>query len=155
MAWRERIEFWRKRLAPFIGAALLLALAAALILFVPPRGAAALLGIAAGALLGYSLRTQTRVPVQTGVLWASIAVAADAAYARLNDLAPITLANALTRIIDACIKLADPLIRGLGLTAGDPRAKVAAVAPDFVWALILTLIAMIATGFANPSGKPR
>ena len=58
---------------------------------------------------------------------------------RLNDLAPVTVASAITKIIDAFIKLAEPLIRGLGLTAADPRVKVGAVAPDFVWALILTL----------------
>ncbi len=152
MAWRDRVQTWWKRLAPFAGAALLVALAVALILFAPARGAAAALGIIAGALLGYTLLSQARGPVQTAVLWACIAVTADAAYARLNDLAPVTLANALTKVIDAGVKLADPLIRGLGLTAGDPRVKVGAVAPDFVWALILTLIATIAiSNIANKS----
>ncbi len=149
MAWRDSIEYWRKRVAPIAGAAVLLALAVALILFVPPRGAAASLGVLAGALLGYTLKSQARYPVQMAVLWAGAAVTADAAYARLNDLAPVTLANALTKIIDAFVKLAEPLIRGIGLTAADPRLKVAAVAPDFVWALILTLMATIAFGFPN------
>ncbi len=149
MAWRDSIEYWRKRLAPFVGAAVLLALAVALILFAPPRGAAALLGILAGALLGHALISRVRYPVQMGVLWICVAVTADAAYARLNDQAPVTLASALIRIIDGCIKLAEPLIKGIGLTASDPRLKVGAVAPDFVWALILTLIATIAIGFPN------
>ncbi len=144
MAWRDRVQTWWKRLAPFVGAALLVALVVALILFAPARGAAAALGIVSGGLLGYGLLTRAREPVQIAVLWACIAVTGDAAYAKLNDLAPLTLANALTKIVDACVKLADPLIRGLGLTAADPRIKVGAVAPDFVWALILTLIATIA-----------
>jgi hypothetical protein len=152
MAWRERIDSWRKRLAPYFGAALLVALAVALILFAPARGAAAALGIMAGVLLGYSLLSHTREEVQIAVLWASIAVTADAAYAKLNDIAPVTLANALTKVIDAFVKLADPVIRGVGLTAADPRVKVGAVAPDFVWALILALIATIVLpGIVNKS----
>ncbi len=155
MAWRDTIEYWRKRIAPFVSAAVLLALAVALILFAPARGAAASLGVLAGVLLGYALKSQARYPVQMAVLWVCIAVTADAAYARLNDQAPVTLANALTRIIDAFIKLAEPLIKGIGLTASDPRLKVDAVAPDFIWALILTLMAMIAIGFPNTGRNPR
>src|SRR5208283_4105738 len=79
MAWRDSIEYWRKRVAPIAGAAVLLALAVALILFVPPRGAAASLGVLAGALLGYTLKSQARYPVQMAVLWACAAVTADAA----------------------------------------------------------------------------
>ncbi len=144
MALRDKVDGWRRRLAPYVGAIALAAVAVALIFFAPARGAAALLGIMAGGLLGYGLLTRTGDNVQIGVLWASVAVTADAAYAKLNDVAPVTLAGALTKIIDACLKLADPVIRGIGLTAGDPRIKVAAVAPDFVWALILALIATIA-----------
>ena len=152
MAWRDRFDSWRKRLAPYLGAALLVALAVALILFAPARGAAAALGIMAGVLLGYGLLSRTREEVQIAVLWASVAVTADAAYARLNDIAPVTLASALTKIIDAFVKLADPVIRGVGLTAADPRMKVGAVAPDFVWALILALIATIMLpGIVNKS----
>jgi len=146
MAWRDSIKYWRKRIAPLLGAAVLLALAAALILFAPARAAAAVLGILAGALLSYTLKSQARYPVQMAVLWVCVAVTSDAAYARLNDQVPLTLANALTKIIDAFVKLAEPLIKGIGLTAADPRLKVGAVAPDFVWALILTLMAMIAIG---------
>jgi Na+-driven multidrug efflux pump len=152
MALRDRMESWRKRLAPFANAAVVIALVVAIILFAPARGAAAVLGIMAGVFLGYSLMARAREEVQIAVLWSFIAVTADAAYARLNDLAPVTLAGALTKIIDAVIKLADPLIHGLGLTSGDPRVKVAAVAPDFVWALILALIAtLVIPGIVNRS----
>jgi hypothetical protein len=149
MPLRDTVRSLRNRLAPFFNLAVLIALAVALILFTPARTAAALLGIGAGALIAYTLMSQARYGVQTAVLWVCVAVTADAAYARLNDQTPVTLASALIRIVDACVKLAEPLIRGVGLAAGDPRAKVAAVAPEFVWALILTLIVMLATGFPN------
>ena len=148
MTWRDTIEYWARRFMPIIGGVLVLAVAVAAVLLVPARGAAALLGIFAGVFLGYSLMARARFAVQIAVLWAAIAVSADAAYARLNDQAPVTLATALAKIIDAFLKLAEPLIKGLGLTAADPRVKVSAVAPDFAWALILSLIATIAIGSA-------
>jgi hypothetical protein len=155
MAWRESIENWARRSAPFLIVLVILCIAVALILFVPARGAAALLGILAGAGLCYILISRTRLAVQIAVLWAAIGVMADAAYARLNDQPPVTLANALTKIVDAFVKLADPLIRGLGLAVADPRAKVGAVAPDFVWALILSLIVSMAIVFAIPPRRRR
>jgi hypothetical protein len=155
MTWRDSIEYWARRLATVGAAVLLLALVLALILFAPARGAAAILGIIAGSIAGYYIMSRARYQVQIAVLWAMIAVTADAAYARLNDQAPVTLAGALVKIIDACLKLAEPLIKGFGLTAADPRVKVGAVAPDFVWALILSLIAMIAIGFPSLFRKPR
>lgn len=155
MALRDTFQSLRNRLAPFFFLAAFLALAVALILFAPARTAATLLGIAAGAWIAYALVSQARYGVQIAVLWICAAVAADAAYARLNDQTPVTLASALIRIVDACVKLADPLIKGAGLTVGDPRAKVAAVAPDFVWALILTLIVMLASGFLNTARNAR
>jgi hypothetical protein len=155
MALRNTIQSWRNRLAPFFSLAAVLALAVVLIMFAPARTAAMLLGIAAGAWVARALTAQARYGVQTAVLWICVAVTADAAYARLNDQAPITLANGVIRILDTCVKLAEPLIRGTGLTTGDPRAKVAAVAPEFVWALILTLVAMLATGFPNMGRSAR
>jgi hypothetical protein len=147
MPIRDSIENWVRRAAPLAGVLVFLAAAVALILFVPARGAAALLGILAGAVLGFTLVPRTRYAVQLAVLWAAIAIAADAAYARLNDQAPVTVANGLAKVIDAIVKLAAPVINGIGLTTGDPRAKVGAVAPDFVWALILSLIVTIVLGF--------
>lgn len=155
MALRDTVRSLRGRLSPFFSLAVFLALAVALILFAPARTAATLLGIAAGALIARTLMSQARYGVQTAVLWICAAITADAAYARLNDQMPVTLASGLIRVVDACVKLAEPLIRGTGLTVGDPRAKVAAVAPEFVWALILTLIAMLATGFPNMGRSSR
>jgi hypothetical protein len=146
MTWRDTIEYWIRRSGPYAGVLLFLAVAVGLVVFAPARSAAALLGMLAGAALAYALVTKAREPVQIAVLWAAIAVTADAAYARLNDQAPVTLANALAKVIDAILKLAEPLLRALGLWVADPRLKVGAVAPEFVWALILSLIATMALG---------
>ncbi|HZV20527.1 MAG TPA: hypothetical protein VE986_03180 [Hyphomicrobiales bacterium] len=154
MAWYATISHWWNRFFPVFILILVVACAIALVEYVPARGAAALLGILAGACISYAL-SRARLTVQIAVLWAAIAVAADAAYARLNDQAPVTLASALTKVVDAVTKLADPLIRGLGLAAGDPRAKVAAVAPDFVWALILSMIALTSFTYIFPAGSRR
>ena len=147
MAWRDAITHLGRRSAPFISILLLVIVVVAMIVFVPARAAATLLGILSGAMLSYSLILRSRHTVQIGVLWASIAITADAAYAKLNDQASVTLANALTKMVDAVVKLGDPLIRGIGLAAADPRAKVGAVAPEFVWALILSLIVLMAASF--------
>jgi hypothetical protein len=155
MAWHDAITQLGRRSAPLIGILLLVSAVVALIVFVPARAAATLLGILSGAVLSYSLIFRSRHTVQIAVLWASMAVAADAAYARLNDQASVTLANALTKIVDAFVKLADPLIRGIGLAATDPRAKVGAVAPEFVWALILSLIVLMAASFTFAARQRR
>jgi hypothetical protein len=155
MNMRDTIEYWLRRAAPFLVAVLFIAVVIALLLLTPARSAAALLGILAGGALAYSLATRARYPVQIGVLWSAVAVTADAAYARLNDQASVTLANALAKIIDAILKLAEPLVRALGFTVADPRVKVGAVAPEFVWALILSLIAAMAIGAAFISSKRR
>jgi hypothetical protein len=155
MAWRESIGNWVSRTAPLFIALLVLGMAAALVLFVPARGAAALLGILAGAIVCYILFSRAGNAVRIGALWTAIAVSADAAYARLNDQASVTLANALIKAVDAFVKLTEPLIRGLGLAATDPRAKVGAVAPDFVWAFILSLIVLMVIAFTFPPGRRR
>ncbi len=155
MTWRDKIEYWARRSVPVMGIVLVLAVIAAAVLTIPARGAAAVLGIVAGIFLGYSLILRARHTVQIAVLWVAAAVTADAAYARLNDQAPVTLANALARVIDAFLKLTEPLIKGLGLSIGDPRTKVGAVAPEFVWALILALIVALAVGFSPLVRKGR
>jgi hypothetical protein len=155
MASRDAVTQLGRRSVPFIGILLLAGIVVALIVFVPVRAAATLLGILSGAMLSYSLIFRSRHTVQIAVLWASIAITADAAYARLNDQASVTLANALTKMVDAVVKLADPLIRGVGLAAADPRVKVGAVAPEFVWAFILSLIVLMAASFTFAARQRR
>lgn len=155
MAWRETFENWTARLQPIRPLLLPIAIAVVLIAFAPARVAAALLGVLLGIGLSNSLIPRVRPAVQIAILWAAITVTADAAYARLNDQAPLTLVNALTKVVDAIIKLTFPLVRALGLPAADPRYKVVAVAPDFVWALVLSLVVLMSLTFIFPSRDRR
>jgi hypothetical protein len=151
MAWRETIENWMARLQPIRPLILPIAIAAVLIAFAPARVAAALLGVLLGVGLSNSFIPRVRPAAQIAILWVAITVTADAAYARLNDQAPLTLVNAFAKVVDAIMKLVFPIIRGLGLPVTDPRFKVVAVAPDFIWALILSLVVLMSLAFVFPS----
>jgi hypothetical protein len=110
-----------------------------------------LLGVLAAIGLSHSFIPRVRSTAQIAILWSAITVTADAAYARLNDQAPLTIVNAFAKVVDAIMKLVFPLIRGLGFSVADPRYKVVAVAPDFVWALILSLAVLMSLAFVFPS----
>ncbi|MGA7328752.1 MAG: hypothetical protein WBX25_30780 [Rhodomicrobium sp.] len=155
MAWRETIENWTARLQPLRPLLVPIAVAVVLIAFAPARIAAALLGVLVGIGLSNSFIPRVQPGVQNAILWIAITVTADAAYARLNDQAPLTLVNAFAKVVDAIIKLVFPLIRGLGLSVADPRYKVVAVAPDFIWALILSLVVLMSLTFLFPSQSRR
>jgi hypothetical protein len=151
MAWRETIENWTARLQPIKPLILPIGIAAVLVAFAPARIAATLLGILMGVALSNSFIPRVRPSVQIAILWSAITVTADAAYARLNDQAPLTIVNAFTKVVDAIMKLIFPLIRDLGLSVADPRYKVVAAAPDFIWALILSLVLIMSLASVFPS----
>jgi len=151
MAWRDTIENWTARLQPIRPLIFPIAVAAVLVAFAPARIAATLLGVLAGIGLSHSFLPRVRPATQIAILWMAITVTADAAYARLNDQAPLTIVNAFTKVVDAIMKLAFPLVRDLGLSVADPRYKVVAVAPDFIWALILSLAVLMSLAFVFPS----
>jgi hypothetical protein len=155
MAWRETIENWTARFESFRPLLFPIAVAVVLLAFAPARIAATLLGILVAIGLSNSFIPRVRPAVQSAILWMAITVTADAAYARLNDQAPVTLVNAFSKVVDAIMKLVFPIIRGLGLSVADPRYKVAAVAPDFIWALILSLVAVMSLTFVFPSERSR
>jgi hypothetical protein len=155
MAWRDTIQNWRARLQSFRPLLFPIAVAVVLIAFAPARIAAALLGVLIGIGLSNSFIPRVRPAAQIAILWAAITVTADAAYARLNDQAPLTLVNAFSKVVDAIMKLVFPLIRGLGLSVTDPRYKVVAVAPDFIWALILSFVVLMSLTFVFPSQRSR
>jgi hypothetical protein len=126
-----------------------LAGAAAAIYFLPNSTAAVILGlIAALALSTYVLRGLQRT-TQIAITWLSIGVVADAAYAKLNDQVPVTIAGALVKLVEAMVKLADILIRSIGIGGPNVRAQMAAVTPDFVWALILTTTLLLVIGLVG------
>jgi hypothetical protein len=151
MAWRDTIEDWKARLQSITPLLLPIAIAVVLVAFAPARVAAALLGVLLGIALSNSFLPRVRHTTQIAILWSAITVSADAAYARLNDQAPLTIVNVFTKVVDGIMKLVFPLIRDLGLPVADPRYKVTAVAPDFIWALILCLVLLMSLGFAFPS----
>jgi hypothetical protein len=151
MAWRDTIEDWKARLQSIRPLLLPIGIAVILIAFAPARTAAALLGILLGIALSYSFIPRVRPGVQTAILWSAITVTADAAYARLNDQAPLTIVNVFTKVVDGIMKLIFPLIRDLGLPIADTRYKVIAVAPDFIWALILSLAVLMSLSVLFPS----
>jgi hypothetical protein len=79
--------------------------------------------------------------MQISIMGAALGVTADAGYARLNDQTPITIANAL-------VKLADSMIKSVGLIAADAQVGgIAAVTPTFVWAFIISLIFFMGFSF--------
>ena len=155
MAWRDTIEDWAARFQSFRPLLFPIAIAVVLIAFAPARIAAALLGVLAGIGLSHSFIPRVRPAVQNAILWVAITVTADAAYARLNDQAPVTLVNVFSKVVDAVVKLVFPLIQGLGLSVTNPRYKVVAVAPDFIWALILSLVVLMSLTFVLPSQRSR
>jgi cell shape-determining protein MreD len=131
------------RLRPLIPIIVVVAVIVAAAVFLPTRGAAAVAGVVLGLAAGFYLVQVAGAGTRTALMWIGATVSADAAYAKLNDLQSTTLANALVRVVDSILKLAEPLTRGVAL-AVDPRARVASVAPEFVWALILTLVVYLA-----------
>ncbi len=140
MDLRQTISEWRRALGPLLWIILFIAVAVAISLLLPNRSAAAVLGIIAGAVIGYVLLARLQHGTQLAIMWGAIGVVADAAYAKLNDQAPVTVANAVVKLADAVVKLGDAIIKGVGIAPADARGKIAAVTPDFVWALILSMI---------------
>jgi hypothetical protein len=115
------------------------------ITLLPGRTAAVIIGVIAAAILTYYLARHFQRSTQIALLWLAIGVSADAAYAKINDQAPVTIASSLVRLTESIIKLGDIVIRGLGVPlVADSRARTASVAPEFVWAFILALVVLLA-----------
>ncbi len=104
MGFRASLRNWTKRLVPAIGIVLLFVAIIASIWLLPNRGSAVILGILAGAILSFVLSRRARHVTRIAVLWTALAVTADAAYAKLNDQTPVTVAGALMKVVDAAVK---------------------------------------------------
>ena len=147
-----------KQILPTLLIVLLAVAGAAAAIYLLRRTAAVILGVlAALALSTYVLRDLQR-PTQIAILWLLIGVVADAAWAKLNDQVPVTIAGALVKLVEGAVKLLDVVIRSIGFAGPNVRAQMAAVTPDFVWALILTATVMLAITLIgrqrNASAKP-
>jgi hypothetical protein len=160
MSVREIIADLRQILPTILLVVLALAAAAAAIYLLPNRTAAVILGVlAAAALSTYVLRGLERA-TQIALTWLTIGVVADAAYAKLNDQAPVTIAGWLVKGAEGAVKLIDVLIRSIGIGGPNLQKQMAAVAPDFAWALILTTTLLMVIGLmgtqrsSNANARP-
>ena len=160
MSVREIIADLRQILPTILMVVLALAGAAAAIYLLPNRTAAVILGVlAALALSTYVLRGLERA-TQVAITWLTIGVVADAAYAKLNDQAPVTIVGALVKVVEGAVKLIDVLIRSIGIGGPNVRGQMAAVTPDFVWAVVLTTTLLMVIGLlgrqrnANSNARP-
>jgi hypothetical protein len=149
MDFRQIISNLRQNLPTILIAVAVVAGAVLAIRLLPNRTAAVILGVLAAVALVYLLFQGWQRTVQLAVFWFTAGVVADAAYAKLNDQLPVTVANLLVRLADSLVKLADVLIRSLGVGGPDVRGKMAAVAPDFAWALIVTAVVLMAINLAG------
>lgn len=132
--------------------------AGAALWLLPNRTAAVILGVLAAMALSWYVLQRWQRTTQIALFWLSAGVVGDAAYAKLNDVAPVTLASLLIQFVEAALKLADILIRSIGIAGPDIRAKLAAVTPDFVWAVILTATLLMAISLTrsqrNAASRP-
>lgn len=114
---------------------------AVVIWFLPGRTAAIIVGIVVAALLTFMMLRSFERVTQIAILWLAIGITADAAYARVNDQVPVTIASALVKLAEAIIKLGNIMIGSFGFPVSpNLRASPVSVAPEFVWAFILALI---------------
>lgn len=143
MDWRKFLAGVRQRAVPIALVILGLAAAAAVMWFLPNRTAAVILGVFAAAVFYFTVLRARTATTQAAVLWFALGVTADAAYAKLNDVLPVTIAGALTKVVDAVVKLGDSILRSAVMLPPDSRARIGAVTPDFVWAVILGLIVLM------------
>lgn len=147
MPLRERLKALKEILAPFLAVIAFGAVCALIIWLVLPHVAAVLIGIFSATLLYYFVFYHAERTTQLSFFWAALALSADVAYAKLNDWAPITVINAIAKLGEGLIKLIDGIVRSVGIPTGEARVKVSAVIPDFLWAVILTLLGLMILNF--------
>jgi hypothetical protein len=147
MQLRAKLNELRVTLAPVMAALAFAAICIALIWVFQARTAAVFIGVLTASAYYYLVLHSAQRSVQMSVFWASLAIAADAAYAKLNDQAPVTIVGGIAKFVEALIKLGEGIVRGIGVQTGEARVKMASVAPDFLWAVILTIILLAMINF--------
>jgi len=157
MGPRQIIATVRQNLLIILIVGLALAGAAAAIRFLPGQTAAVILGALAAIALTRLVMDHRHRTTQIAIFWLSVGVVADAAYAKLNDQAPVTIATLLVQLTEALVKLADILVRSIGFAGLNLREQLAAVTPAFVWAVILTTTLLMAISLlrGNRAGNAR
>lgn len=153
MNLRQIISNLKQNLPEIALAVLAIAGAVAAIRLLPNKTAAVILGILAGIALTMLVLRNLQRMTQIAMLWLSLGVIADAAYARLNDQTPVTIANLVVKLGESMVKLVEIVVRSFGVGGPDLRAKMTAVAPDFVWALILTATVVLVITLTGRQAK--
>ncbi len=149
MGLRQYLSMLKQTFPTMLLALGALAAAAAAIWLLPNATAAVILGVLATFALSRWVLQGLQRTTQIALLWLSLGVVADAAYAKLNDVAPVTIAGLLVQFTEALVKLADILIRSVGIAGPNVRAQIAAVTPDFVWAVIMTTALLLVVGLTR------
>lgn len=140
-------DIWQL-ITPYLGIAAFAAVCVALFWLFPARTAAVLLGILVAVAIYYLFLNTADRAARLAVFWASAAVTADAAYAKLNDQAPVTILNGVAKFGEAIVRLVEGMIRSTGLLqVPEARLKLAPATPEFFWALILALLVLMVVNF--------
>jgi hypothetical protein len=147
MQLRAKLNELRETLAPVMAALAFAAICAGLIWAFQARTAAVLIGIITATAYYYLVLHASSRTVQMSIFWASLAITADAAYAKLNDQTPVTIISGIAKLADALVKLGEGIVRSVGIQTGEARVKMASVTPDFFWALVLTIILLMVINF--------
>jgi hypothetical protein len=147
MQLRERFQTLREILTPFLAVIAFGAVCALIIWAVPPHVAAVLIGIFSATLLYYFVLYHAQLTTQLSIFWAAVALSSDVAYAKLNDWAPVTVVNAIAKLGEGLVKLIEGIVKSVGIPTGEARIKVSAVIPDFLWAVILTVVGLMILNF--------
>jgi hypothetical protein len=147
MELRQIVKDFKQALIPILIGVAIIAIGAAIIYLLPNRTAAVVLGIFTAAVISAFVLRPMQESTQLAIMWFATGVAADAAYAKLNDQNSITVAGAVMKVVEGLVKLLDTIAKSFALGSPEARARIGSVTPDFVWALILTLIVLVAIRF--------
>jgi hypothetical protein len=143
MALRAKLVELKRMAAPIFNIAIVIAICVAAVWLLPAHTSALVLGVIAAIFLHHFVVAHFQHTTRLALFWTGMGITADAAYAKLNDQAPVTVVKALAKVVEGAVKLADGLIKAVNLPVVDVRAKLAAFTPDFLWAVILTLLALM------------
>ena len=125
---------------PIIYGLIVIAVLVAIVSVLPPVIAAIAIGILISAVVCYVVLMAMPRATQISIMGAAIGISADAGYAQVNDQTPVTVANGL-------IKMADSLVKAVGLVSTDAHVNVADVSVFGVWSFILSMIVFMGLSF--------
>jgi hypothetical protein len=147
MDLRQIVKDFKQALVPILIGAAIIAIGIAIIYLLPNRTAAVVLGVFTAFVISTFVLRPMQETTQLAIMWFAAGVVADAAYAKLNDQNSVTVASALMKVVEGLVKLLDTMARSFALGSPEARARIGGVTPDFVWAMILTLVVLVFVRF--------